>query len=767
MSLTPLSHVANARHVGRRACLLGTVVLLSFAGAGPAVSQVTSADDVCAPAADPCTITTPISTGPNAVLDFGTRALVVTGSGRIDVGDNNLTVRCGQFTLNRTGVALRIGDGSVTTIEVRRRCSGNSSILCTADSDCSGAVPAAGSCTVGDGSVSLGARVNANAIDPGFFSVNAAGDISVSQQITANGTTLDSDGAVVSLTSGGTIRVTDFIEVTSGGASTGGDIELRAADDIDVDAPLTATGGDFDGGTIEIVAGGDVLISNDMDVSATVGEGFGGSVSIGADGDIEIVGGTSGNRLLIAADGSESAENFGGDGGPVLLTAGGDIVLGEFVRITSNGAPPDGFGEEVVLNAVGGIVVEGNIESRGRGGSGVGGRVAFISGGPLEVRGGAQLDLTGGDGAGQLDLESGGFLTFAGDADLLVSTNALSGSVLIESADDLLLSGQITLGGSAANASPENARVEACRPEVGSTGLLDNRSDGQTRIIGRERVTVSGGGRVLGQAAGSNILEYRTDTKPPVILGTVSPAPTLEIKPNLQGCPVCGNFEVDAGESCDDGNFVSGDGCTSECQDEVCIEATPGWPSIPLCDDGNVCTEDVCTEGDGCFIHLPISGPCNDGVACTFLDECSGGVCDGVEICPPGQFCSRVTGQCEISLTTTTTTTTIPDGEGFCGDGVVAAPEQCDDGDVDWQAGEFCNASCAIVACGDPDDSGTTTATDALLLLRVAVALGTCDACLCDVDDSGGASPVSASDALRLLRLAVSLPTQISCPSCM
>ena len=57
------------------------------------------------------------------------------------------------------------------------------------------------------------------------------------------------------------------------------------------------------------------------------------------------------------------------------------------------------------------------------------------------------------------------------------------------------------------------------------------------------------------------------------------------------GCFRCGNGRVDPGEECDDGNTVSGDGCsatcTSECGDGVVERGEE-------CDDGNR------TDGDGC-----------------------------------------------------------------------------------------------------------------------------------------------------------------------
>src|SRR5438046_8668963 len=54
----------------------------------------------------------------------------------------------------------------------------------------------------------------------------------------------------------------------------------------------------------------------------------------------------------------------------------------------------------------------------------------------------------------------------------------------------------------------------------------------------------------------------------------------------------CGNGVLEAGEQCDDGNTVAGDGCSPSCQREVCGNhiLDPG----EQCDDGNT------VSGDGC-----------------------------------------------------------------------------------------------------------------------------------------------------------------------
>ncbi len=74
-------------------------------------------------------------------------------------------------------------------------------------------------------------------------------------------------------------------------------------------------------------------------------------------------------------------------------------------------------------------------------------------------------------------------------------------------------------------------------------------------------------------------------------------------------------------------------------------------------------------------------------------------------------------------------------------------------------------AAAARGDCGQPaSDGARPVATDALTLLRVAVALDSCDLCVCDVDSSG---KVLATDALLVLRFAVNQPgVVLACISC-
>ena len=138
--------------------------------------------------------------------------------------------------------------------------------------------------------------------------------------------------------------------------------------------------------------------------------------------------------------------------------------------------------------------------------------------------------------------------------------------------------------------------------------------------------------------------------------GTDTPEMTpRQVAPHQYGqVPICSNGTVEQGEQCDDGNTVSGDGCSSDCQVEKCFnhpECTPidqchvagacdpatGTCSNPPQVDGTACDDqNPCTQGETCQ-----GGACQGGVtpSCTAIDQCHDvGNCDpGTGICsnPP------------------------------------------------------------------------------------------------------------------------------------
>lgn len=150
----------------------------------------------------------------------------------------------------------------------------------------------------------------------------------------------------------------------------------------------------------------------------------------------------------------------------------------------------------------------------------------------------------------------------------------------------------------------------------------------------------------------------------------------------------CGDGVVnpDKGEVCDDGNIISGDGCSTDCKsDETCGNHIIDGPK-ETCDDGNM------FSGDGCSADCIVE-KCGDSIYDPMdNEECDTGgdtqACNGNGLC------------------------TIP----RCGDGyankkftpfLAILPEQCDTGGIDTTE---CNGnhddhegpgSCRFPSCGD------------------------------------------------------------------
>jgi fibro-slime domain-containing protein len=134
----------------------------------------------------------------------------------------------------------------------------------------------------------------------------------------------------------------------------------------------------------------------------------------------------------------------------------------------------------------------------------------------------------------------------------------------------------------------------------------------------------------------------------------------------------CGDGKINGKEQCDDGNGMPGDGCSGVCKIEpgyVCPK--PGqaceYHVVMVCGDGKIQGNEVCDDGNA-----------TNGDGCS--SDCSA-VEDGYTCVDPGAAC-------------------VPDmPKGYCGDGMVQAGEQCDDGDkADSGAadGDGCSADCKL-----------------------------------------------------------------------
>jgi cysteine-rich repeat protein len=129
--------------------------------------------------------------------------------------------------------------------------------------------------------------------------------------------------------------------------------------------------------------------------------------------------------------------------------------------------------------------------------------------------------------------------------------------------------------------------------------------------------------------------------------------------------PECGNGLVDTGEACDDGNNISGDGCSANClSTEVCGN---GFLDVAVgegCDDGNAVNEDLCTAAcalascsdsfdNADEIDVDCGGHCGPG-SCD-LEQ----ICGGDPDCDSG-FCSE--SRCAVRLRLVFVTSELFDG---------------------------------------------------------------------------------------------------------
>ena len=105
---------------------------------------------------------------------------------------------------------------------------------------------------------------------------------------------------------------------------------------------------------------------------------------------------------------------------------------------------------------------------------------------------------------------------------------------------------------------------------------------------------------------------------------------------------ICGNGEIEDGETCDDGNLEtefcdyglsSCTVCDAKCQSiegetSFCGDGVLQEGQNEACDDGNMSNEDACT--DGCRAAY-----CGDGFSYTGMEDCDDGNTDAFDACSP------------------------------------------------------------------------------------------------------------------------------------
>jgi cysteine-rich repeat protein len=189
---------------------------------------------------------------------------------------------------------------------------------------------------------------------------------------------------------------------------------------------------------------------------------------------------------------------------------------------------------------------------------------------------------------------------------------------------------------------------------------------------------------------------------------------------NCTASTVCGNGVVCGSEECDDGNTAGGDGCSLNCTLEpgwICDrdDSFAGAPTVckPVCGDGTRTAGEECDDGN------KVDG---DGCSATCRKE-RGWCCSGDANClpPAGKLCTTICGDGLLRLGEACDDGNRVDGDGCnndctvttgfrcfgepsqcsqgCGNGTVGPGEECDDGN--FNNNDACKNDCTNSRCGD------------------------------------------------------------------
>jgi cysteine-rich repeat protein len=659
MRRTPLLHPALA--------------LLLAALLTPSSGQATTATDLCAAAANPCTWSGNILVTAGSTLDFGARDLVITGSGIIRVnGGDTLTIKARRVTLE-PGTLGRIRANTAASaptinIEVTQDI-----ILQRGPSTTRGRIDVKSS------------------LAGGTIRLVAGGNVDMSGELLAQGTGVTSDGGFLGITAAGSVTLNGNIDVSGGLDAIGGDVLIEAGTNLVANStmaapePLIDARGGLEGGSLDLAGGPLVDLGSRLIVNGTGPGSDGGFVTVEAQGNVRV-------RKQLAADGSGSID-FGGFGGDVSIVAGGTLTIDGDVSVS--GGAPDGEGGTLDCFAGVDYVQNGRVLAQGPGDFAFGGTVLFSAGRTATLNG--LSDLHGGSvgGGGYLSVQTGKEVKIQSEINANGDGGYILLSTLVTTPTGTAVAGPITVSGNIhANGTPGGLggvnNIQGCDITVTPTGIVATTgpSDGENLFLASGKITARGTINALPGGVGANRMEYRDAIKAPDLAGaTITPTAVQTLTASLPPCEapaaaVCGNNEIEVGEACDGGNTTPCDGCSATCQLEFCGNGTKECTED--CDDNNT------TDADGCDSNCTPTG-CGNGIV-TSPEECDNGALNGT----PGSSC---TIGCVIA------------GGPRCGNNRIDPGETCDDNNTD--ACDGCSATCqtecgnGIQECAEECDAGT------------------------------------------------------------
>jgi hypothetical protein len=382
-------------------------------------------------------------------------------------------------------------------------------------------------------------------------------------------------------------------------------VTLDATGTIDLQSQGTSksridVSGNFGGGTINLLAVGNVTVNGTLVANATNLAGFGGPITLRSEtGSITVTGDpsegiksfgnaqggggaitmdallgsiavstqlvakggdcgscevslTAGGNVTTTAQGLIDLRASGiGDGGYLSVSAGGDVNLAG--NILANGSSDEmegGAGGDILISAIGSITVGGRIELNGAGQDAVSSNGISVDGdgGSLDVSASGNIQMNGpmfglSKGFGQGDefsFDALGNVTLAAEIDL--ASHNFGGDVTV-----LSDSGIVTVSARVRTTSIIDALhpsalggtidLEGCQVNITSTGQLIATGPGGNPS-GANFLVASTGLTVAGTLTATSLNELTWRTTDPVITGTVVPDAMIVNDPTLPCCDV-------------------------------------------------------------------------------------------------------------------------------------------------------------------------------------------------------------------------------------
>lgn len=489
------------RHLGlcrpsRRGVARG-VLAAAMAFLAPAGARATTANNLCAPTADPCRVNSTVNVTPGSVIDVGARRLLITSRGALNLSSGMMTLRAAELTVDPNGGSLS-ANGSLSTP--------GGKIVVIADR------------------ITINGGIDATGAPGGTVTLTSTGPLTLAGVLDVHSRATDAGGGSAELQGTDvTVTSTGRINALGGPQDFGGTIDFRATGTLLVGGNLTATGGD--GGDVDLSASGALTINSSVVIAAdaSAAGGSGGGITASAVGNLVI----DGNLSAIGRNGSD--ETGGGDGGTITLDGSTINATRTMSMMDVSAGGPDGVAGDIdVTTSLGDVDLRSHIQAGSTGVDGTGGTISIDAAGAAAISG--DIDGSGGgDSGGDIEITSGSVLTVNMAASLTVdaSGSGAGGDIDLDAAASVIISGTlVTDGGSASGGTGGSVELTACSVRVDSAGHVSSlRPAGSNLLIGHDTTVVSGTVR----AGAQNTIRFAGPAYGPSILpgAQIVPGATL------------------------------------------------------------------------------------------------------------------------------------------------------------------------------------------------------------------------------------------------